>query len=272
MGFTLPTEKKEEEKTLPSFSNKDIESWIQKEEHVNSSICALYVGHPKTGKTGSALDNRTPEEIAEGKTIWVVELNSDNGCKVNKKEHHNNDPTIIVLDPREITIDTETGDYNFDYKRTMAKIKSLFMYLKENKEKLKIKAIVFDGVDVFLSEVCEGQMRIDKHIDVAGGVNMAYWKARNDYFYKIMNMLFTIDVDIYLITHYKKDDDGKFIIAAQTNFPDKVHQIVEFRKDGNKFFAKLTADRRKITDDRLNKDVLIAEQTDKGMKWHGFKL
>lgn len=272
MAFTIPVQKGEQQTPPIIFSDKEIEKWMKEGESVNSTICALLVGHPKTGKSGVALDCRTSEEIKDGKKVVVIEMNSDNGCKICKKEHHNDDPNIIVLDPREVTIDIETGDYHLDYIKSMAKIKSLLQYLKTNKDKLNIKAIVFDGVDVFLSEVCEGQMRLEKHLDAASGVSQLYWKLRNSYFYEVMNMLFTIDVDKYLITHYKKDDKDNLIYAVQTTFPDKVHQIVEFHKEGTKFYAKMVCDRRKITDDRLNKDVVIAEQLDNGMKWYGLRI
>jgi len=158
----------------------------------------------------------------------------------------------------------------------MAKIKALLMYIKKNILKLNLKALVFDGADVFLSEVCEGQMRMDEHIDVAGGVKQLYWKKRNKYFYDVMNLIFTIDVDRYIITHYKEDHDTKKqIYSIQKDFPDKVHQILEFRKDSkvNKHYVKVISDRRNRPD-LLGKEICIMENDNTtGIRvWHGFKL
>lgn len=272
-GFVIPKAEGQNE-PASMFTKEDMEAWVKEGDTINSEICALLVGKPKTGKSGVALDSRTAEEKAQGKKIIVIELNSDNGCKLNKKVHHANDPNIIVLDPREFSVNVETGDWSFDYIKTMGKIKALLIWIKENKAKLNLKTIVFDGADVFLSEICEGQMRIDENIDVAGGVQQRYWKKRNNYFYDVMNMLFTIDVDKYIITHFKMNETTqKEEYSIQKNFPDKVHQIVEFRKEGPKFYAKLVDDRRELKGELFNKDVLISEVTDDGnTKWYGYKL
>ncbi len=276
MGLTIPFDKKKEEPVAPIFTDKEIEKWIAEGDSVNSEICALYVGLPKTTKTGCSLDIRTPEEIQEGKKIWVMELNSDNGSKLNKKVFWNDDPSIIVIDPREFNIDETTGDWNFDYIKTMAKIKAFLMYLKLNYKKLNTKAIVVDGIDVLLSEICENQLRMEKNLDAAGGVQMSFWKIRNKYFYDILNMLFTIDVDKYLITHLKEDNDTKKLVySVQKDLPDKLHNIVEFRKDekANKCYAKVVADRRNRPD-LLGKEFCTMESDPVTGKriWHGFKL
>lgn len=275
-SLTIPLTKKQEAPVAPTFSTKEIEGWITEGNSVNSEICALYVGLPKTTKTGCSLDCRTPEEIAEGKKIWVLELNSDNGSKINKKVFWKDDPSIIIIDPREFSIDETTGDWNFDYVKTMAKIKAFLMYLKQNYKRLNTKIIVLDGIDVLLSEICENQLRMEKNLDAAGGVTMSFWKIRNKYFYDIVNMLFTIDCDKYLITHLKEDfDSKKLIYSVQKDLPDKLHQIVEFRKDEktNKFYAKVVADRRDRPD-LLGKEFCTMETDPMTGKriWHGFKL
>jgi len=274
--LSIPVEKKKEEIAAPIFTDKDLEGWMTESDKIKSNICALLVGDPKVGKTGMALDCRTDEEKAAGMKIICIELNSDNGCKLNKKDFHKDDPSIMVLDPREFSINETSGDWEFDYIKTMAKIKALLMYIKKNVSKLNLKALVFDGADVFLSEVCEGQLRMDKHLDVAGGVQQLYWKIRNKYFYDVMNLIFTIDVDRYIITHFKEDHDTKKqIYSIQKDFPDKTHQILEFRKDlkTNKHYVKIVADRRNKPD-MLNKEYCIMETdiTTGKRIWNGFKL
>lgn len=276
LGLSIPNIDIKKEVTMsgPIFTSKDIEGWMAEGESIKSDICALLVGDPKTGKTGMALDCRTEEEKKAGMKIICIELNSDNGCKLNKKTFHSDDPSIIVIDPREFSINEVTGDWEFDYIQTMAKIKAFLMYVKQNLGKLNLKAIVFDGGDVFLSEICENQMRMDEHIDVSGGVKMTFWKKRNKYFYDVMNLLFTIDVDKYIITHFKEEmDTKKKIYSIQKDFPDKMHQIIEFKKDPktNKHYAKITDDRRNKPA-LLNQDILIMEITDGKKIWHGLKL
>ncbi len=276
MDFKIPAKDKKEETPSPTFTDKDMEKWVSEEETVNSTICALFVGDPKTGKSGVALDSRTEQDIKDGKKILVIEMNSDNGCKLTKKEFQKDDPNIIVKDPREFSVDLETGDWNFDYIKTMKKIKALLMWTKTVKDKINLKTIVFDGADVFLSEVCENQMRIEKNLDAAGGVTYAYWKNRNKYFYDVMNLMFTIDVDKYILIHFKEDQETKKnVYHIQSQFPDKVHQIVEFRKEenasGKKLYAKIKDDRRNRPD-ILGKEFLIMEDVDGKRKWNGLKL
>lgn len=272
--LTIPEVKREVEPPTPIFTDEEMEQIMVTNNSVKSDICALVVGDPKTAKTGVALDCRTPEEIKQGKKIVCIEMNSDNGCKINKKIFWNDDPNIIVMDPREFSVDSNTGDWNFDYVRTMAKLKAFLMYLKIHIDHWNVKAIVFDGADVFLSEVCEAQTRLEKNIDAAGGMTYAYWKNRNKYFYDVMNLLFTIDVDKYIITHFKEDvDTHEQVYKIQADFPDKTHQILEFRKDEKtgSCYVLVKSDRRNRPD-ILDKEFCVVEYVDGVKIWKGFKL
>jgi len=267
-----PAAPKEKEPAPPIFSDADMEKFLEGGKSINSEICALIVGPPKTCKTGICLDCRSEEDIANGMKIVYIEFNHDHGGRINKKIFQKDSPDIIVLDPTEITVDTD-GIEAVDYIRTMAKTKALFKWLKTNKDKLKLKAIVVDGADRFLSEVCERQMRLDQNIDVTGGVSLKFWMSRNRYFHDVMDRLLEIDVDKYIISHPKEDKDtGKITYGVQKDFPDRVHQIIETRYDtkSNKYYAKITADRRNNPD--INKDIVIMEVKDGKKIWLGFKL
>ena len=271
-GLTLPIEKKKEEKVGPIFSAKDMEAFMEGGKVVNSTICALIVGPPKSCKTGICLDSISKEELEKGMKVVYLEFNHDHGGRINKKIFHSDHPGIIVLDPTETSAD-ENGDEVVDYIRTMTKIKVFLKYLKDNKDKLNLKAIVVDGADRFLSEICERQMRLDENIDVTGGVSLKYWMVRNRYFHDVMDRLLEIDVDKYIISHPKEDKDtGKISYGVQKDFPDRVHQIVETRYDvkTNKYYAKIVADRR--DNPNLNKDILIMEVVDGRKIWYGLKL
>lgn len=277
MGFNIPSsskppEKKEEVSII--FSNKDIEEFLNEGVVVNSDICSLIVGLPKTAKTGICLDSRTEEEIKEGKKLVYIEFNHDHGGRINKKVFHKNDPSILVIDPTVVEADDITGEDKVNYIKTMAKIKATLRYIKENKEKLNIKTIIVDGADRFLSEICEQQMRLDEHIDVTGGVSLKYWLKRNKYFHDVMDMLLNIDVDKYIISHPKEDKEtGKITYGVQKDFPDRVHQILMTRYDEktNKFYVKVIADRRDRPD-LIGKEFITMEIIDGKKKWYGFRL
>lgn len=274
------------------YSEAEMLDWInEKQNSTGSNICALLVGHQKTGKTGVLLDSRTDDEIKAHKKVVVFELNSDKGCEVNKVEHHNDDPDIIILNPREYKI--ENGEWQPDYIATMAKIKSSIQAIKNNVNSLNIKVLGFDGLDIFLSEICESQMRIDEHIDVSGGVSMRYWKKRNKYYYDVLNMIFDIDgIDKYFITHYgdrrRDDKTGQFndertvsainsnlVYSCQKSTADKMHQIVEFSDktrivEGSpkrKLTATIISDRRDLA--KHMEEIVIAEVDGKKTIWNG---
>ncbi len=246
---------------------------MESEKTINSEICCLIVGAPKSCKTGITLDCRTEEEKKEGKKIVYIECNHDNGGRICKKCFHSNDPNIITLDITELSVDETTGEQVVDYQRSMAKTKALLKWLKDNKDKLKLKAIVFDGADRFLSEFAERMMRLEQNIDVTGGVSMKYWMLRNRHFNDVMDRLLEIDVDRYIISHPKTDtDSGKVTYGVEKNFPDRCHQIVETRYDPktNKYYAKIVADRR--NNPNINKDVVVMEVIDGIKKWYGLHL
>lgn len=275
------------------YTNESIAEWIQNSQAPKkSSICALFVGHPKSCKTGTALDCRTDADKKAHKKVIAIELNSDQGCDVCRKEHHADDPDIIVLNPREYTKDTK-GEWQPDYIKTMAKIKATLQYLKDEQDNLNMKAIIFDGLDIFLSELCEAQMRVDEHLDISGGVSQRFWKKRNEYYFKILNMLFDIDVDKYLITHYGArrrsektgdwDDDRQtskldpsFVYSCQKTTPDKMHQIVEFQDKTRvergvkkiEITATIISDRRNL--EAHMEELIIAKSDENGkVKWTG---
>ncbi len=272
LGLTLPIEKKKEGPPVPMFSDKDMEVFMEGGKKINSEISCLLVGAPKTCKTGIVLDSITDDELNSGMKLVYLEFNHDHGGKISKKVFHKDHPNIIVLDPTETSID-EIGQESVDFVRTMAKTKAILKYLKENKDKLKIKVICLDGADRFLSEVCEGQMRIDENLDVTQGVNMKYWMKRNKYFNEVMDRLLEIDVDKYFISHPKEDKDtGKITYGVQKDFPDRCHQIAITRYDEktNKYYIKVVADRR--DNPNINKDILTMEISEGKKLWKGFRL
>ncbi len=273
MGLVIPLTSKPKEPAAPLFSDKDIENWLDEGKKINSNIACLLVGAPKTCKTGIALSCRTEDEIKDGKKIIYIELNHDNGGRINKSIYHKDDPNLITLDITELKIDEETGDQVVDYIKSMAKLKALLKWVRENKDTLNIKALVLDGADRLLSEYAERQMRLSENIDVAGGVAIKFWMIRNRHFSDVMDRFMEIDVDRYIISHPKEDrDTGKITYGVEKNFPDRCHQIAETRYDpkSNKYFIKVIADRRNNSD--INKDICIMEVVDGKKIWKDFRF
>ena len=175
----------------------------------------------------------------------------------------------------------------------MEKIKATLQELRDNLDEYNLKAVVFDGLDIFLGEICEQQMRADEHVDVSGGLSQRFWKKRNDYYFQTLNLLFDIDVDKYFITHYAPkrrndktgdlDDDryesklnNLLVFACQKSTPDKMHQIVEFTDNTKitkgvkqvELVATIISDRRSL-DSHMTPIIFAKTGEDGKVKWTG---
>ena len=280
------------------FSPENMRAWMEKSKKTkNSSICALLIGDPKIGKSGVVLDCLTEQDIIDGKKLIIFELNADQGCDVNKKEFHSENDNIMILNPSgdpDMYVQDKEGNHQLDYIAVMSKIKATIQTIKQDIEDgdNHIKAIGFDGLDIFLSEICESQMRMEEHIDAAGGVSMRYWKNRNKYYYDVLNMILSIDVDKYFITHYaprsRDDKTGQYndkrtvskindnlVYSCQKSTTDKMHQVIEFTdhtriiqgKKHVKIIATMVADRRSLNS--YMDTLIVAETVDGKVKWNG---
>jgi len=165
--------------------------------------------------------------------------------------------------------------------------------LKDDIENGTLKAIIgFDGLDSFQSKVCEGQMRMDHHLDVTGGVSPRYWKKRNEYYDEVIELLLSIDTDIYFITHFverSRDQDThlfndkrtvskldpNFVYGCDKGTANMMSQIVEFNDDTKivqgkkqaKLRATIISDRRDLA--RHMDEIIIAEEINDKIVWSG---
>jgi len=284
------------ESKAPRFTKDQMREWMNQQKPRKSSTCALLVGHNKTGKSGVVVDSRTNEQKEKHMKVVIFELNMDNGCEINSRVYHNNDPDIIILNPREYTLDAG-GEWVLDRVATMEKVKTMIQTIKEdcNNDSLNLAVLALDGLDSFLSNICENQMRIDEHIDISGGVSPRYWKKRNDYYNSIIEMMLSIDVDLYFITHYaekrRDSETGKYddnrtssrlydnlIYSCEKLTADKMHQIIEFEdkttvvsgRPQPKLIATIISDRCDLG--RHLEEHIIAELNGDKIEWKGQAL
>jgi len=183
-----------------AYTDEQIKDWLFKDiERSSSNVCCGIYGFDGTAKSGIALDCRTEQEIKDGYKIIVFDL--DGGCAPLKVIYHDNDKNIIIKNPQ---VRDDAG--SVDYEGTFTKLKKTLDYIEKNLSTLKIKAIVFDGIDKFL-KICEYSMREDLNKTITEGVNYLYWKLRNQKYHDIMEQIKLMDVDRFFITHLKKIKD-----------------------------------------------------------------
>jgi len=213
---TSTTTGKEEDKL--KWSDEKIKQWLFGDtEKSSSNVCCALYGFDGTAKSGIALDCRTEEEKKEGCKIIVFDL--DGGCAPLKVIYHDNDPNIIIKNPL-----VRDEIKNVDYEATFTKLKAAIDFVERNIEKMKIKAIVFDGLDKFL-KICEYSMRDAVGKGVEDGVDYRYWKIRNQKYHDVLEQLKLLDVDRYFITHMKKfETDDDWIPDWEKKTPDIMFQ------------------------------------------------
>jgi hypothetical protein len=183
-----------------SFTDEQIKDWLFGNiERSSSNVCCAIYGHDGTAKSGIAMDCRTEQEKKEGWKIVIFDL--DGGCAPLKVIYHENDKNIIIKNPQ---VRNELG--NLDYEGTFTKLKSALDFIERNLSTMKIKAIIFDGIDKFL-KICEYSMREDLNKEVTDGINYLYWKLRNQKYHDVLEQIKLMDVDRFFITHLKKDEE-----------------------------------------------------------------
>ena len=266
-----------QEKESIIYSDDKIKDWLFGDmEKSSSNVCMALYGFDGTAKSGIALDCRTEEEKKEGMKVVVFDL--DGGCAPLKVIYHDNDKNIVIKNPL-----TRDEYKNVDYEETFLKLKSALDYIERNLRELKIKAIVFDGLDKFL-KICEYSMREEINKTVTEGVDYRYWKIRSQKYHDILEQVKLMDVDRYFITHLKKDyETDVWAPDWEKKTPDMMFQKVRcFREqkviEGNKIvFLKAEIEKCK-TNLALEGSIFTVSETTQtpdgkgSAKWFGLKF
>jgi hypothetical protein len=243
---------------------------IQKPTYVppEAPMKALFYGADGTGKSGTALSLLDEIDKEKGEKIVLVDLDAGNFPSIlayHREAYENGN--LILFDPtrwKEIE-ETDEKDVVLDYKTTMMRIKAVGIWVKDNYQKHKIRGVIVDGLSTLLKHA-EYQMRIEKNIDVTGGVALKYWINRNKMFLEMIGLYKSIPLDTIYIGHEdfasSPTADGKQATKIMKNTNDMMFQKVHFRTketpDGKvQFIAKIDKSKQNI----LNKgrEVIFAE-------------
>lgn len=255
------------------WNDEKIKNWLFEEtKRSSSNVCCAIYGFDGTAKSGIALDCRNDDEKQQGYKIVVFDL--DGGCTPLKVIYHDNDPNIIIRNPL-----VRDNQGNVDYELTFNKLKATLDYIERNITDMKIKAIVFDGVDKFL-KICEYSMREDVGKKADDGIDFRYWKIRNQKYHDIMEQIKMLDVDRFFITHLKKTEDDEWIPDWEKKTPDMMFQRVkcfrETKVEGEEkvVYLKAEIEKCKTNIELEGKTFIISESRQKAdgsstAIWHG---
>ena len=121
-------------------------------------LCVGIWGEAKSAKSGVAADILTEEDIANDMHVFVWDY--DNRFIDVKRNHYANIENLVVFNPIErhpdSLVDIEATKHNaqMHYEEAMS-------YLKDG----KLKAVIVDGADKFLTDVCETYMRVKHNLE-----------------------------------------------------------------------------------------------------------
>lgn len=121
-------------------------------------LCLGIWGAPKSAKSGVAADILTEEDIKNGMHVFVWDY--DNRFVDVKRNHYNNLENLVVFNPIERHPDTLV-----DIKATKHNAEMHYEEAMSFLEKGKLKAVIIDGADKFLTDVCETYMRVKHNLD-----------------------------------------------------------------------------------------------------------
>jgi len=112
-----------------------------------------------------------------------------------------NSGNIIYYDPVIWSTNPRTNAPYLDYDATINSVNAIAIAVKEEAEENgNIKGIILDGLSKLL-KWSEYLMRLEKEIDIAGGVDMRYWQLRNKLFLETLELYKSLPMDKYLIFH-----------------------------------------------------------------------
>jgi len=194
-----------------------------------AGTCAVYYGDRGTGKTGAALDCRTPAEIKDGKKVFIIDV--DGNAKWTTNTYWGTDPNVILVDPIRCEEDGTIKDKeSYDYTR------SSIAYAKSIQDDLK--CVIFDGLGKFL-KICEGIMRQEYlHIPIGERVSAFDWGIRNTLNNNPLYLMNTMSCMRIFITHMKTPRklvqkmmvDLEPVPDLQRLFPNTIVQELMFTK------------------------------------------
>ena len=155
MNMSWNTAKNKDTKTFEERKKERLEIIKHKAKVAESYMCLGIWGEPKSAKSAISLDILTDEDIKNDMKVYVWDF--DNRAIDVKRNHYDNIDNIVVDNPIE-----REDDSLVDFEATMANARTFYEMAMECLAEGKLKAVIVDGADKLLTDVCETKMR-EKH-------------------------------------------------------------------------------------------------------------
>lgn len=244
----------------------------RKHSHLVVSIAAK----AKNGKSGLALDIRTPQEIKDGHIVRFLDF--DDGAEVTWKTCWDSDPNIYVYCPNHYNSD---GTEN--YALTM---QNALNFVRETEEMIEdkdtnVRAFVVDGMDKW-NDCATNKLRYEinkgDRKKMTNPISPTAYGARNIDHNELFISVLRLECDKVFITHLKPTFSDHmnptptgFVPNWNKDVPDKMLQMIAIKDEsvGNntKYVARLQAS--KTNPNMVGKTWTIFESNAKEAKWNG---
>ena len=243
------------------------------QENNKSFLCLGIWGEPKSAKSAIALDLLTDEDIKNDMKVLVFDF--DNRAIDVKRNHYGNVENLVVFNP----IVREDGSL-VDFDETMNNARAFYQMALVYLEEGKLKAVIVDGADKLLTDVCETYMRNKHGLDADTVMKAApyVWGDRNTPYKNFLHkQILEMPCHRIVIAHSKDKYAGNpNPIGVEANwhsstediFTSTVRTTRDIRKNGATFTAMVEASARKP--EMIGKRLKVLTIEDGKVDWNGF--
>ncbi len=236
MAWGEPTKKTETPIISKEDRMKEIKNKLMNKNKVltNKLTCGIF-STEGTGKSGLVL-NYIIKFLKDNPTAFAKVIDVDNGF-AELLNFYDSEITKRIFVSNPVTFkETESEgkkNYEIDNIETLNNIKEDIYGIKEliNNGDNSFQILVLDGLS-FLLKNCENQLRIEKHINIDGGINLSYWKRRNELFLQIIEFIKALPINTFFIGHedFLRNQTGE-LSSVKQQLLATLHQIIETSKD-----------------------------------------
>lgn len=251
-----------------------------------ASLCALIVGGPGAGKSGTVTDIVT--FLKDDEVVVIADLDSGNEENLSEyyEDVYDHDQIKRFIPMQWGTSEIKGREMPLDYDGTMDFIRTIGKWVMDNKDGFKdgdgnvkkVRALVLDGLSK-LKFWAEAQMRLDKGLGLGDNPEFKFWRERKKDVMEVLELYKSISgVDVFFIGDNdcaKPEKDKKALDMAIDNLMSQIVYFEVIDTPGKKqFFAEVRKSRQNFRS--VGKRIKFAEldmnNPEKDYDWNTGKI